>query len=202
MGFNPTIQINTTMKTILLICAFAALASAHPSDDVATDLLTVTEAHADGVVPETNFAQETAKVGGHWTDCKLGVGDCAKPTIYTTSRVHHCKTKKACQYKVATSGMANSTRAPRGAEWSATSLFAMILIPRRGLCASAKASTRIGRAKARPASRDPTRRQPSAATRVHPSTMITTPESLSIPRRLGNANMLSTSRVRGATQKR
>merc|ERR1712230_62332 len=102
MGFNPTIQINTTMKTILLICAFAALASAHPSDDVATDLLTVTEAHADDVVPETNFAQETAKVGGHWTDCKLGHGDCAKPTIYTASRVHHCKTKKACQYKVDT----------------------------------------------------------------------------------------------------
>jgi len=41
------------MKTILLICAFAALAAAHPSEDVETDLLTpVNELE---VVPETEF---------------------------------------------------------------------------------------------------------------------------------------------------
>jgi len=73
------------MKIFLMLCAIAAFATALPSDDV------------DEVVPETNFAEET--VGGHWTDCKLGNGDCAKATIYTTSRVHHCKSKKACTYK-------------------------------------------------------------------------------------------------------
>jgi len=44
------------MKTILLICAFAALAAAAPSDDVETDLLTTT----NDIVPETNFAEEEA----------------------------------------------------------------------------------------------------------------------------------------------
>merc|ERR1711907_555624 len=85
MGCQQPIQ-PTTMKTFLLICAIAAFATALPTDDV------------DEVVPETNFAEEA--VGGHWTKCTLGHGDCAKPTIYTGSRVHHCKTKKACQYKI------------------------------------------------------------------------------------------------------
>jgi hypothetical protein len=40
------------MKTILLICAFAALAAAHPSEDVETDLLTPST-----VVPETTFLE-------------------------------------------------------------------------------------------------------------------------------------------------
>merc|ERR1711939_1118973 len=52
MGVQSNNTINTTMKTILLICAFAALAAAHPSEDVETDLLTPST-----VVPETTFLE-------------------------------------------------------------------------------------------------------------------------------------------------
>merc|ERR1712162_12092 len=52
LGVQSNNTINTTMKTILLICAFAALAAAHPSEDVETDLLTPST-----VVPETTFLE-------------------------------------------------------------------------------------------------------------------------------------------------
>jgi len=117
MGVTPTTT-NTIMKTFLLLCALAAFAVAHPSDDVATDLLTVTEAHANDVVPETSFAETTSKVGGHWTDCRLGDGNCAKPTIYTTSRVHHCKTKKDCEYKVDTKLQAGIVTRVHCSKWN------------------------------------------------------------------------------------
>jgi len=71
------------MKTILLICAIAAIATALPSDDVETDLLTP----ANEVVPETELVEATAGAG-RWVKCTMGHSDpdCGKKQPYTTAQ--------------------------------------------------------------------------------------------------------------------
>merc|ERR1712216_633734 len=78
MGTTTTIQYNTTMKTILLICAFAAFVSALPSDDVETDLLTPT---TDDIVPEDTLVQETA-TAGKTVACSSLFNDATEDAVY------------------------------------------------------------------------------------------------------------------------
>jgi len=76
MGVQSNNTINTTMKTILLICAFAAFAAALPSDDIETDLLTP----VNEVVPETIFVAEEATKPAHTSADKKstkGLPQCA-----------------------------------------------------------------------------------------------------------------------------
>jgi len=100
-GHNLSINmLKCTLTKLMLAALFLAIATASSSD---------LEPTSSDIVPESDFLQsavdedafvetEADAEAKHWTDCKLGVGDCAKPTIYTASRVCEGKKKKDCQY--------------------------------------------------------------------------------------------------------
>merc|ERR1711934_526612 len=100
-------QYNTTMKTILLLCAFAAFVSALPSDDVETDLLTPT---TDDIVPEDTLVQETA-TAGKTVACSSLFNDATEDAVYKGKKY---KASPRCYCKPLEARNWNSCRGFRG----------------------------------------------------------------------------------------